>query len=46
MQSACLVRAPQSSSDYAHGTDGSSGDERESFLLLSLCECIKPVMII
>ncbi len=41
MQSACLVRAPQSSSDYA---DGSSGDEHKSFLLL--CECIKPVMII
>ncbi len=31
---------------HTHSTDGSSGDERESFLLLSLCECIKPVMII
>ncbi len=25
---------------------GGSSDERESFLLLRLCECIKPVMII
>ncbi len=25
---------------------GSSGDEHESFLLLRLCECIKPIMII
>ncbi len=39
-----LVRASESSSDHAHNPDGSSGDERESFL--RLCECIKPVMII
>ncbi len=41
-----LVRASQSLRDHAHLTAAPLKDERESFLLLRLCEWIKPIMII